>query len=153
MIGHVRTLSLDLRPPLLDELGLVPALRGYLEAQARRTRIDIDLDAPHDAAGIDAAVEITAFRVVQEAVTNVIRHARASHVHVQLTRNNGSLEVSVKDDGEGFDVNELQEHHPDGEHLGLLGIRERVESIGGQVVISSSPDRGTEIKARVPLAA
>ncbi len=151
MIRHVRQLSLDLRPPLLDEMGLAAALRGYLEATAQRSGIEVAVEAAEAPAGIPAEIEITAFRVVQEAVTNVLRHARASRIEVSLTHDSSWLEVSVRDDGRGFDVESALERGAGGHHLGLLGIRERVESLGGTVDLRSAPGVGTSVRVRVPL--
>ncbi|UCF66162.1 MAG: ATP-binding protein, partial [Acidobacteriota bacterium] len=150
MIQHVRALSLDLRPPLLDELGLSPALRSYLEAQAQRTGIDIEIADNGLPGDLPAEVGITAFRFVQEAVTNVIRHAEASRVDVDVMHAQGRLELTVRDDGSGFDVGQALHRASSGQHLGLLGIRERVESLGGQLEIDSSPGKGTSLAVNIP---
>jgi signal transduction histidine kinase/ligand-binding sensor domain-containing protein len=151
MIGHVRTLSLDLRPPLLDELGLEPAIRGYLESQAERTGIAVEtrLDSPPP--GLAPEVEIAAFRSIQEAVTNVIRHARAGRIEVELRVEDERMDILVRDDGRGFDVDATLERAVLGHHLGLLGIRERVEGLGGRTEFRSAPGRGTEVRIGVPL--
>lgn len=151
MIGHVRTLSLDLRPPLLDELGLSAALRGYLEAQARRTGIEFATEVGTLPSKIPTDVEIAAFRVVQESVTNVLRHAAAGKVEVEVGYDPGDLRLRIADDGRGFDVPAALERAAGGAHVGLLGMRERVESMGGEVTIDSAPGRGTCIEARLPL--
>jgi signal transduction histidine kinase len=152
MISHVRALSLDLRPPLLDELGVVPAVRGYLEAQANRSGIDIDVDAEEVPSLVPADAAIVAFRVVQESITNVIRHADASRAEVTMRYDPGWLDLSIRDNGRGFDVDEAFERASAGHHLGLLGIQERVQALGGEVEILSSAGRGTEVRVRVPLA-
>jgi signal transduction histidine kinase len=149
LIGHVRALSLDLRPPLLDELGLAAALRGYLEAQARRSGMAIDLVCDQVPPGLPNDVEIAAFRVVQEAITNVLRHAGAKRVAVELRYDPGRLSLSVTDDGHGFDVAKALEAASEGRHLGLLGMKERVESMGGTTTIESSMDRGSAVKASI----
>jgi signal transduction histidine kinase len=151
MIGQVRALSLDLRPPLLDELGLIPALKGYLEVQSMRSGLPIGVRTDDVPPGLPPEIEILAFRVVQEAVTNVLRHSSASEVQVKVGYEPGWLAVSVRDDGCGFDVDATLEKASAGKHLGLLGIRERVESNGGVVRIQSSPGNGTSILIDVPL--
>jgi signal transduction histidine kinase len=151
MIGHVRTMSLALRPPLLDELGLLPALRSYLEAQTQRAGVRFDLTAI-ELPALAPEIAIVAFRAVQEAVTNVIRHAGASNATVALEPQSGSIEITVRDDGRGFDVGEMLERAARGHHLGLLGIRERVEGLGGTVEIVSALDHGTEVRVSVPLS-
>lgn len=153
MIHHVRALSLDLRPPLLDELGLSAALNAYLEAQSRRSGVRIDVDEDPLPTGLSPEVEITAFRAIQEAVTNVLRHAHARSIEVAVRAEPGWMGLIVRDDGDGFDVAEIMERAIRGNHLGLLGIRERVESLGGVVEIDSAPGDGTKIRVRVPLGA
>ncbi len=150
MIRHVRALSLDLRPPLLDELGLGPALRSYLEAQAQRAGLEIEIAPQGPPRGLPPEVEITAFRCVQEALTNVMRHAQASRVTVRVEHRGGQLEIEVRDDGQGFDVSQALRRAAGGQHLGLLGIRERVESLGGELAIDSSPGAGTTITVHIP---
>lgn len=150
MVQRVRDLSLDLRPPLLEELGLVPALRGYLEAQGARAQMDIVVNADSDGPSLSQESEINAFRVVQEAVTNVIRHAKATRATVTVHQTGGDLLLAVKDDGRGFNVRDTMEG-PAAKALGLLGLQERVFTMGGVVEIDSAPGRGTEVKVRVPL--
>jgi signal transduction histidine kinase/ligand-binding sensor domain-containing protein len=152
LVDRVRDLSLDLRPPLLDELGLVPALKGYLEAQASRAGIEIDVveEVPTDE--LPPETEIAAFRVVQEAVTNVIRHADAVQVLVTVRQAGGGLELAVKDDGVGFDLHATMERAAAGKAIGLLGMQERVRMLGGDIQIDSRPGRGTEIRVNLPIA-
>jgi len=151
MIGHVRALSLDLRPPLLDDLGLAPAIRGYLEAQAQRSGLDVRARIDDLPPGLPPEIEIATFRTIQEAVTNVVRHARASTVDVDVSVDGAWIEVRVRDDGRGFDVDRALERAVGGHHLGLLGIRERVEGLGGQVTFDSAPGRGAEVRVGVPM--
>ena len=150
LVLRVRDLSLDLRPPLLDELGLVPALTGYLEAQAERTGLRIEIDAGPGLEGLPAEVAITAFRVAQEAVTNAIRHAGAGAIQVYLARRDGRLEVEVSDDGRGFDVRAIMEGSS-AKAIGLLGMQERVGGLGGEMTIESAPGEGVTVRARLPI--
>jgi signal transduction histidine kinase/ligand-binding sensor domain-containing protein len=150
LVQRVRDLSLDLRPPLLDELGLPAALRGYLETQAERTGLRIPVVIGPGVEGMPREVEIHAFRVVQEAVTNAIRHAAPSQVSVGVERRGGDLLLEVGDDGRGFDV-ERTMASISGKALGLLGMHERVRSLGGDIRIESGPGRGTAVRARIPL--
>ena len=99
--------------------------------------------------GLPRAIETHAFRVVQEAVTNVIRHAAASRVHVRLERRGDNLLLAVRDDGRGFDVTRAMDSSP-GRALGLLGMHERVRSLGGDITIDSGAGRGTEVRASIP---
>jgi two-component system sensor histidine kinase UhpB len=153
MIGHVRAMALDLRPPLLDELGLVAALRGYAEGQSVRTGVAIGVEANAGAETLRQATAITAFRIVQEAVNNTLRHASAERITVSVRADANRLLLSVRDDGRGFDVAEALRGAATGRHLGLLGMRERVEALGGRLEIDSTAGHGTEIRASVPLGA
>jgi signal transduction histidine kinase len=151
MIGHVRAMALDLRPPLLDELGLVAALRGYAEAQSVRTGVLIGVEANAGAETLRPDTAITAFRIVQEAVNNTLRHASAERITVSVRADANRLLLSVRDDGRGFDVAEALQRAATGRHLGLLGMRERVEALGGRLEIDSTEGQGSEIRASVPL--
>ena len=151
MIQRIRDLSLDLRPPFLEELGLVPALSGYLEAVSERTGIAIDVRADHDVGALPAHVPITAFRVVQEGVTNAVRHSGAHRIQVDVRREGPWMDLVVEDDGRGFDVKETMERAASGRALGLLGMKERVSMLYGQVEIDSAPGKGTRIRVRLPL--
>jgi signal transduction histidine kinase len=153
MIRHVRELSLDLRPPLLDEIGLVAALRVYLEAQGRRSEIEMRLDADARPVRLPPEMEIHLFRLVQEAVTNVIRHSGATHVRVTMKLAGPVIDVTVRDDGRGFDVGAVMARSAQGDHLGLLGMHERVRSLGGEMTVDSTPGGGTAIRIRVSLPA
>ncbi len=152
LIERVRTLSLDLRPPLLDELGFAAALRGYLEAQSRRSGVAVDVDVEGVPRSLPAEPAIAAFRGVQEAVTNIIRHSGASRALVRVRHDGGVLDVQISDDGRGFDPKEAFDRAVQGRHLGLLGIRERIEALGGSLEIRSAPSDGTEVRMRIPVA-
>src|SRR6185436_4144693 len=139
MIGHVRAMALDLRPPLLDELGLVAALRGYAEGQSVRTGVDIAVEANAHAESLSPEIAIAAFRIVQESVHNTLRHAAAKRITVSVRADAKRLLLSVRDDGRGFDVSEALRRATMGRNLGLRGMRERVEALGGTLEIDSSP--------------
>jgi signal transduction histidine kinase/ligand-binding sensor domain-containing protein len=152
IIRHVRTLSLDLRPPLLDELGLVVALRGYAEGQSVRSGVDIVVEANADAADIPVDIAIAAFRIVQESIHNVVRHGRAQRIIVSVRRDANRLSLTVRDDGQGFDLPDAIQRAATGRHLGLLGMRERVEALSGVFEIDTTPGRGTSVRADIPLS-
>ncbi len=147
LIGQVRALSFDLRPPLLDELGLGPALNAYLYGVAQRCaqRVDVDL---HSLPSLGPVRDIAAFRIVQEAVTNCLRHAGGADIRVSLRPLDGGNEIEVRDHGAGFDAEALLASAPRG--LGLLGMRERVEELGGRWSLQSRPGHGTTIQAFIP---
>ncbi|MCR4392461.1 MAG: sensor histidine kinase [Candidatus Acetothermia bacterium] len=143
-VEGTRSLARDLRPPLLDELGLEPALRHLAERFSASAGVEVEVDLPGQR--LPEAVEIAVFRVVQEALENVRRHARAHQVRVQVEVGKGEVIGEVEDDGQGFD--------PDGtaEGLGLSGMREWVGLLGGELAVRSAPGRGTRVWFRVPLS-
>jgi PAS domain S-box-containing protein len=151
LLGQVRRLSLDLRPPLLDDLGLVPALRWYLGQLAERAGLAAHFAAPENCPRPRPTIETACFRVAQEALTNVLRHACATRVTVELYHGADAVQVCVRDDGVGFDVEAMQRRAQAGSSLGLLGMQERVALVGGSIVFRSAPGRGTEIHASFPL--
>lgn len=153
MLTQVRHLSVDLRPAALDRLGLVPSVRGLLERQAQRTGLITHLETEVATARLPPDLETACFRVVQEALTNVLRHARAREVWVGLHEHSRELRLSVRDDGIGFNVEAAQDRAAGGESLGLLGLHERVQLLGGRLEINSAPGEGTTLDVCVPLPA
>ena len=148
--SELRRLSHELRPTILDDLGLVPALQLLAEGISRRAGLRVRLESSL-ARRPPANAETTLYRVVQEALTNVVRHAGARNVTIQLARRGkGNLRCSIRDDGSGFDVAATLSNGADG-GLGLVGIRERLNALGGSVQIRSQPGRGTELIADVPV--
>jgi signal transduction histidine kinase len=148
---YVRSLSLDLRPSLLDDLGLAAALRSLVRRQAQRGGIEIHLDvASLEEARVSRDLATTGFRLVQEALTNVVRHAGAERAAVTVGTAGGSLEIAVRDDGHGFDVADVRRRAAQGGHLGLLGMEERSALAGGRLTVESGAG-GTTVHARLPL--
>ena len=152
-LRQVRDLALDLRPSMLDDLGLGAALRWYLERHGPRLGCRFTLDDNVRDARYPAPVETTCFRVAQEAITNVARHANAQHVRVVLHDDGTGLNLVVEDDGSGFDVTAARERASRGESFGLLGMEERATLAGGRFGIESRPGSGTRVVARFPVAA
>ena len=151
LIERVRALSLNLRPPLLEELGLMPALRGYLEGQMQQSGLRIETDFGEADVRVAPELEIGAFRIVQECLTNAVRHAGARRVCIKMIPDGDHLVIEVDDDGHGFDVGQTLERAAEGRHPGLLGMQERITLLGGQMQILSSPGNGTRMSARLPL--
>lgn len=147
-IQQVRTLSVDLRPSLLDDLGLVAALEWYVERQAQRVGFVGRFAAEPRELRLNPTVETACFRIVQEALTNVARHANAQHVWVELRQQGEEVRLTIRDDGTGFDVRTAQERAVQGGSFGLLGMRERAELAGGVLAMQSTPTQGTEISVR-----
>lgn len=151
MIRQVRDISLSLRPPLLDAAGLVPALEYYLGALEKRAGIPIKFDAEEVTKGNRPEVRTTVFRIIQEAVSNAMRHASATSIQVSLRSSGDSIEIRIEDNGRGFDAEAIEERIRRGEHLGLLGMYERVLGAGGSFRLDSKPGEGCVIHATVPV--
>ena len=149
LLGRVRELALDLRPQLLDDLGLLPALEWLFARQLARTQVQVDFKQVGLMHRLPAEVETTAYRIVQEALTNVTRHAGVSKVTVRLWLEDGTLAVQVEDRGKGFD---MEAALGAAQSSGLSGMRERVGLLGGEFKIESAPGNGTSLLAHLPLA-
>lgn len=148
----VRRLSLDLRPLLLDDLGLVAALRWYIDRQAQRSGFTAQVHLATPQERLSPETETICFRIVQEALTNIVRHAHAQQVTVELRQTDSQLEMIVRDDGRGFDVRTARVQALRGASLGLLSMEERVRLGHGQIEIESVPAQGTTIRVRLPLS-
>lgn len=151
LLAQVRTLALDLRPSLLDDLGLVPALRWYANRQAKRNGWILSLSVEGMTGRIPAPVEVACFRIMQEALTNVAKYARANTIDLTLRRQGQEVMLVIQDDGVGFDMLSAQQRAQGGESMGLLGMEERARLAGGSLVISSTPGHGTRLHLRFPL--
>jgi signal transduction histidine kinase len=147
-IGGLRRLMAALRPPVLDERGLTLALRDLLEAFERRTGIDCTLQG-ESRIRVEPEIETVLYRVVQEALNNVAKHAHANHVWVYLRVDEDRVDMQLNDDGIGFDVTSVNGLVGSG-HFGLAGMRERVEIAGGTHRLLSTPGNGTAIRVRLP---
>jgi PAS domain S-box-containing protein len=150
-IQQIRNLSLDLRPSQLDNLGLVDTLQWYVDRRAQRTGIVMHFVADRLQPRPSPPIETVCFRVVQEALTNIARHAQARQVWITLRQHAAVLDLIVRDDGIGFDVDAARAQAAQGKGLGLLGMEERVRLVGGQLDIVTAPESGTEIHVCVPL--
>jgi signal transduction histidine kinase len=140
-------LASDLRPASLDHVGLVPALRQYTERLAERHHLVVDFSAIGlQEERLPPPIEITIYRIVQEALVNVVRHAQATHADVIIERRADHVRILIEDNGVGFEPTRALESG----RLGLLGIRERAETLGGQLVIDSVPGTGTTLLVEVP---
>ena len=152
VLKEVRDLALHLRPSLLDDLGLLAALRHYLKGYQNRYRLLVDFQALGlDGRRLPPEVETALFRITQQALTNVAQHAHAAHVTVLLEHRGASAQLIVEDDGSGFDVAHMMDSRPHEGNLGLYCMRERVALIGGTLTIESTPGRGTAVFVRIPL--
>jgi signal transduction histidine kinase len=150
---QVRSISLDLRPALLDDLGLVAALQSYVKRQAQLAgwAARFEPAAGLLACRLEPELETACFRVAQEALTNVVRHAGARTVGVELHLGERELRLCIRDDGVGFDVAAARSRAASGVSLGVLSMEERVALVGGRFAIRSMPGQGTEVAAEFPL--
>lgn len=143
----VRGLAMGLRPSMLDDLGLEPALQWQGREFSRHTGVPSTVQVEGDFDDLDDQVRTCIYRVVQEALTNCARHAQASHVEVSVTKQSENVQVVIKDDGMGFDVGKKTRTG-----MGLIGMKERVQSLSGELTIASSKDGGTAVTLSIPVA-
>jgi two-component system sensor histidine kinase UhpB len=150
-ITELRRLMADLRPAQLDDLGLLPALRWYIgQYNGRHSEVTVTLNAERLPKRLPAEHETVLFRAVQEALTNVARHAQATQATIELRQEAGGVRLTIGDNGLGFDVNTPPKYQR-GSGLGLVGMRERVALVGGTCAIESAPGQGTRVTIELPV--
>jgi signal transduction histidine kinase len=145
-VNIVHEFARELRPAVLDDLGLIPALHSFVKLFSKRTRIRVHLKVFAEVEQLDTARRTVLFRVAQEALTNVSRHAQANRVEVSIQKLADGICMKIKDDGKSFEVKRML-HSRGRKHLGLLGMRERLEMVGGHFDVESAPGKGTTITA------
>ena len=150
-VNIVHQFARELRPAVLDDLGLIPALHSFMKNFTTRTGVRTHLTAFAGVEQLDTARRTVLFRIAQEALTNVARHAHASQVDVSIQKLPGAIRMEIKDDGKSFEV-ERTLHAKGNKRLGLLGMRERVEMVGGTFCVESAPGKGTSIEVEIPFA-
>src|SRR5882762_9178116 len=148
---HLRRYSHELRPTILDDLGWIPAIRFLADGVSKRASLPIHIDATISGR-LSSSIETTLYRIVQEALTNAVKHAKASNVWIRARSEDFVLLCSIRDDGGGFDSSQTSSA-PCRKGLGLIAMQERVSAIGGTLRIESRPGQGTELSIRVPLEA
>lgn len=145
--------AVELRPAALDDLGLVKAIRALIESWSTRCRIDVDFEAAqYEPTDISSDVETTLYRVIQEAFNNVAKHSGATRVGLLLSRTANQVQAIIEDNGRGFDTSKAFGVASPNGHLGLLGIQERLGTVGGTLKLESAPARGATLIVRVPIA-
>jgi signal transduction histidine kinase len=149
--GELNRMAWELRPMALDDLGLRSAMTHYLEEWGERARMHVDLEIALDERRLPAAVETVLFRVLQEAITNVVKHSGADRVGVVLEAVDGEVRLIVEDNGRGFARDDHATHAFGMKHLGLLGVRERLALVGGRLEVESAPGDGTTVYVCVPI--
>ncbi len=151
-VAIVHRFARELRPAVLDDLGLLPALEAHLKSVNRRSKVHITLSISPDVDRLGTAIRTTLYRVAQEGLTNMVRHARASNASLTVTRTEFGLCMVIQDDGKGFSVTSSFMSSK-GKRLGLLGMRERVEMLDGRFTIVSIPYQGTTLTVDIPIVA
>lgn len=150
-LNEVHTMAVRLRPSILDDLGLAAALRSYGKEFSENTGIQVDMQLLALAERLSSELETVMYRVVQEALTNVARHSEASNCKVTLRRRENCVQGIIEDNGRGFDPNRAMTSDEKGRGLGLHGMKERIELVGGNLEFESHPGKGTSIFIEVPL--
>lgn len=152
-LQEMRRMISDLRPSALDDLGLEAAIRGYAESRAEADGIRTHFETSGALPPMDAAGQTALFRIVQEAISNVIRHAEAEHLWIRLEFSQGRVSALVVDDGKGFDAASVADGINSASKLGIIGMRERAALLDGEVDIDSEPGHGTTVRVWIPLSA
>jgi signal transduction histidine kinase len=152
LLRDVRTVSRGLRPPLLDEVGLLPALRALCELHSGAPEIALAIEVPDAVARLPHSMELAAYRVFQEAIANVVHHAQATKATLRVAHVDDHLVIVLSDDGCGFDTRAAGRAAAAGQHLGLVGMRERAAFIGAELQVRSAPRHGTTVRLRIPWA-
>ena len=149
-LQQVRNLSLELRPSMLDDLGLIPALRWYIGRTAQRTGFEAEFSNQLGDARLPPEIETTCFRITQAALTNTVKHAHADRVLIRLGIHHGEVYLAIRDNGIGFDVDAARRRAIEGSSLGILSMEERVFLAGGRIEIESALGHGTEVRVSFP---
>ncbi len=148
-VNAVHRFARDLRPVVLDDLGLIPALHAYIKSLAAAKNLKVQMTASSEVEAIDVAKRIVLYRVAQEALTNVARHARATQVKINLTAAPEGVRLEIRDNGRGFSMKKTL-LAPGGRRVGLVSMRERVEMVGGTLTVKSTPRKGTLVSTEIP---
>ena len=151
LIRQVRSLSIKLRPSILDDFGLAAAMEWYINWLSARAGFTAAFHTDLTEQRFPPLIELTCFRILQEALTNAARHSHGKNVSVNLTMSDAELDLFVKDDGRGFDFDTTFQEALKGKSFGLLGMQERAVLAGGLLEVDSRPGKGTTVHARFPL--
>jgi signal transduction histidine kinase len=152
ILEELRRIIYDLRPSILDDLGLVSAIRWYTKTNLEMQGIQVGLQMPEEDLKLPEKLATNLFRISQETLNNILRHSQARSVIISLQSKGDTLCLEIIDDGVGFELNGIEAHESDPKKLGLLGIRERVELSGGTFIIESARGKGTRLHISLPLA-
>ena len=153
MLTELRKIVAGLRPTVLDDLGLIPAIRWYARSVLEANGVQVTMSFPEEPVNLPTHVSTTLFRIAQEGINNIMRHAGASTTEICLTLAQSSVLLQIRDDGQGFDIQQADGLAGKLQHLGLLGMRERAELVGGKFLMESTSGQGTQLQVYVPLPA
>jgi signal transduction histidine kinase len=150
-VDAVHRFARGLRPAVLDDLGLLPALHAYCKSLSAKRKLKVQITAFRAVETLDDAGRTVLFRVAQEALTNVVRHAHATKVSLSIREISGAIQMEIYDNGRSFEVEKtLLARNP--KRLGLIGMKERIEMVGGSMAIESAPGKGTTVRTKIPFA-
>jgi two-component system sensor histidine kinase UhpB len=150
-LDGLRGIIYDLRPAILDDLGLIPAIRWYARTNLEEAGIHVQLEFPDELLSLPQPLTTTLFRITQEGVNNIVRHSQAKKASISLNVQGGEVQLNLKDDGHGFDPDQIDQEALHEQHWGLIGIQERVELVRGRMSITSDPQHGTTLLVCLPL--
>jgi two-component system sensor histidine kinase UhpB len=151
LLENLRKIIWDLRPSILDDLGLLAAIRWFARSNLEKAGVKVDFSATNDITRLPSSLETMLFRIAQEAISNILRHANASRVSIKLWVAGQQIWMEIKDDGCGFDMEKTAGAAVDRKQLGLLGIQERASLVGGELILESAEGRGTCLRLNIPL--
>jgi two-component system sensor histidine kinase UhpB len=150
-LDGLRSIIYDLRPAILDDLGLLPAIRWYARSNLEEAGIQVELNFPDELPTLPPRLTTTLFRITQEGVNNIIRHSQAKNASITLRTQENEVYLQIKDDGHGFDPAQGYNEAIRMQHWGLVGIQERIDLVGGKMRITSDPEHGSTLQVNVPL--
>jgi len=149
-LKELQHLMTDLRPSHLDDLGLSAALRWYANRIHEHSDINVRVDIQGEELDLDDAIKITIFRIIQESLNNIIKHAQADNVNIHMHFGEKNIRINIWDNGVGFDLDQIKQRRAARPSLGLAGMEERAALLGGSVIVQSRPGYGTEVEAVIP---
>lgn len=150
-LAELRNIVYGLRPSILDDLGLIPAIRWYARSHLEEAGIRLEICAPERSLSLPTQLNSTLFRIAQEGINNVLRHSQAKSVCISLDDQEEEIRLLIQDDGQGFDLIKTSEQAIRLQQLGLLGIQERANLVGGKVTVESFPGQGTSLQVSLPI--
>lgn len=150
-LAELRNIIYGLRPTILDDLGLIPAIRWYARSHFEEAGIRLEFCVPDNGLSLAPELNSTLFRIAQEGINNVLRHSQAKSVRITINEDDNGINLQIEDDGRGFDLIQTSEQALRLQRLGLLGIQERADLVGGKVEVDSLPGQGTSLKVSLPI--